>query len=83
MTIFSWFRTLRVKMQAKKAARATINELSALTNAELNDIGISRGEIRHLAKKYYEDTVRENLKSLPSEPAWPGLEVNPNLKGSV
>ncbi len=83
MTILNWLRTLRVKMQAKKAARATINELSALTNAELNDIGISRGEIRHLAKKYYEDTVNENLKSLPSQPAWQGLEVNPNLKGSV
>ena len=38
MTILNWLKTLRVKMQAKKAARATINELSALTNAELNDI---------------------------------------------
>lgn len=82
MTILHWLHTLRVKMQARKAARATIAELSALSNYELNDIGISRGEIRHLANQYAEDILKENLKSLPS-PAWPGLEVNPNLKGSV
>jgi len=82
MTILNWLHTLRVRMQARKAARSTIKELSALTNHELNDIGIARGEIRHLANQYAEDILRENLKSLPS-PAWPGLEVNPNLKGSV
>jgi len=82
MTIFNWLHTLRVKMQAKTAARATIRELSALSNHELNDIGISRGEIRFLANKYADDIIKENLKSLPS-PAWPGLEINPNLKGSV
>ena len=80
---FRWLRILAVKAQAAKAARATVNELSALKDYELNDIGISRGEIRNLARQHYDDVVNENLKSLPSQPAWQGLEVNPNLKGSV
>lgn len=31
--------------------RETVNELGRLSNRELNDIGISRGEIPYLARK--------------------------------
>lgn len=47
------------------AVRATIKELSALSNRELNDLGISRGEIYCVANDTA-DTVfgkeNENLK---------------------
>ena len=59
---FRWLRVLAVKAQAAKARRATIAELSALKDYELNDIGISRGEIRNLAKQHYNDVVNANLK---------------------
>ena len=59
---FRWLRILAVKAQARKVARATVNELSALKDYELNDIGISRGEIRNLAKQHYQDVVNDNLK---------------------
>ena len=59
---FRWLRVLAVKAQAARAARATVNELSALSNADLNDIGLSRGEIRNLAKQHYDDVVNANLK---------------------
>ena len=59
---FRWLRILAVKAQARKVARATVNELSALKDYELNDIGISRGEIRNLAKQHYDDVVNANLK---------------------
>ena len=59
---FRWLRILAVKAQAARAARATVSELSALKDYELNDIGISRGEIRNLARQHYDDVVNANLK---------------------
>ena len=57
-----WLKTLTVKVQAAQVRRATINELSALNNHDLNDIGISRGDIRFLADQHYEDIINKNLK---------------------
>jgi len=54
--------------------RETINELSALTNGELADIGISRGEIRHIANTCLPKPVMEEV-----EP----VEANDNIKGWV
>ena len=50
--------------------RSTINELSRLTNHELNDIGIARGDIWHIAHTSFPkgNTV---------------ADVNRNLKGWV
>ena len=59
---FRWLRVLAVKAQAARAARATVNELSTLTDYELNNIGISRGEIRTLAREHYDDVINANLK---------------------
>ena len=42
----------------QKLAKRTIKELSALSDRELNDLGISRGEIRWLAN----EPVRELIK---------------------
>lgn len=57
-----WLKTLTVKVQAAQVRRATINELSALNNHDLNDIGISRGDIRFLADQHYNDIINKNLK---------------------
>ena len=57
----------------RKAKRAeykqTVRELSKLTNFELNDIGICRGDIHNIARG-----DRTLIR---------GIEVNPNLRGSV
>ena len=58
----NWLKKLVVKAQAAQARKATINELSKLTNHDLNDIGISRVEIHHLANEHYKDVVNANLK---------------------
>jgi uncharacterized protein YjiS (DUF1127 family) len=56
--------------KAKKAEyRQTVKELSKLTNFELNDIGICRGDIRNIARG--DRTIKR------------GIEVNDNLRGSV
>jgi uncharacterized protein YjiS (DUF1127 family) len=52
-----------------KLAKATIKELSELTDKELNDIGIARGDIYYIAHNLKEikevkdpSTANENLK---------------------
>ena len=64
------FDSLKNWNRAYKEHRAylqTVKELSALTNSELNDIGISRGDIRAIARG--DETL---IRS-----------INPNLKGWV
>ena len=58
----NWLKKLTVKVQAARAEKATIKELSALTDYELSDIGVSRGEIRNLARQHHNDVVNANLK---------------------
>ena len=57
----------------RKAKRAeykqTVRELNKLTNFELNDIGICRGDIHNIASG--DRTLTR------------GIEVNPNLRGSI
>lgn len=48
----------------QKLAKRTIKELSALSNRELNDLGISRGEIHWLANEPVRELVkRENYEA--------------------
>ena len=54
----------------KKQIRKTINELSSLSNRELNDMGISRGDIYAIAHESYLDNRDK-------------VEYNKNLKGWV
>ena len=72
----NFLQSLATKYRRRKIALETINELYKLSNRELMDIGIARGEIRHLA---WEDAE----KRVPDvEPSEAGL-VNPNLRGFV
>tara|TARA_B100000900_G_scaffold135565_1_gene114775 strand:+ start:2522 stop:2752 length:231 start_codon:yes stop_codon:yes gene_type:complete len=68
------YKNFRNALAYRKAVRETINELSALTNGELADIGISRGEIRHIANTCLPKPVMEEV-----EP----VEANDNIKGWV
>ena len=61
-SIAGWLKKVSVKLKAYKAEKDTIKELSQLTDYELNDIGISRGEIRNLARQHYDDLVNANLR---------------------
>lgn len=48
------FRSFNKEMKRQKAINETIKELSKLSNRELNDIGISRGDIWGIA--HYDTT---------------------------
>lgn len=57
----------KVNLQMKRArdVRATVRELQGLTNRELADLGISRGEIYSIANQTADavyGTTNENLK---------------------
>ena len=67
-----FFKSLIKKIAQRRLARTTQIELSRLTDHELNDLGISRGEISSIAKG---DHTR-----------WASLQIennNGNLKGWV
>ena len=51
--LLDWFRSVKRKMEHASRVRRTIKELSALTDKELNDIGLSRGMIRSVAMDAY------------------------------
>jgi uncharacterized protein YjiS (DUF1127 family) len=54
--IASFFEELIVEYKKARAASETIKALSKLSNAELRDIGITRGEIHDIAiKTHYGD----------------------------
>jgi uncharacterized protein YjiS (DUF1127 family) len=71
-TLKSFFKKLINDYQMAKAVRQTENELRKLTDAELNDIGISRGDIYSIA--------RQDIDMKKSHLIAP---FNPNLKGFV
>lgn len=66
----NWFKNLANELQRRRNIKDTIKQLSALTNHELNDIGIARGDIWHIAHTSFPkgNTV---------------ADVNRNLKGWV
>ena len=72
----NYLQSLTTRYRRRKLALETINELYKLSNRELTDIGIARGEIRHLAWKDAEKRVPD------VETSQEGL-VNPNLRGFV
>ncbi len=69
------YKNFRSVLAYRKAVRETIKELSALSNGELADIGISRGEIYHIAHSVQPKPVLEE--------AQPMAEANINIRGWV
>lgn len=47
--LVSYFKSLRTSYVWARNVRQTVKELNQLTNRELNDLGISRGEIYAVA----------------------------------
>lgn len=45
-----FFKSIKHSYQHQKLVRQTYKELMALSDKELNDIGIHRGDIRHIAE---------------------------------
>ncbi len=71
-SIANIFKNLGAELKRRKNIRQTIKQLSNLTTRELDDIGISRGEIWHVAHSSYP-------KALGGE----AVEANRNLRGWV
>mgnify|MGYP001043055284 FL=1 len=69
-SLANWFKDLVNELQRHRNIKDTIKQLSALTNHELNDIGIARGDIWHIAH-----TSFPKGKTV--------ADVNRNLKGWV
>jgi len=62
-------RSMKLRAERKASYKKTLKELSKLTDFELNDIGICRGDIKNIARG--DKTIVR------------GIEVNENLRGSV
>jgi len=52
-----FFKSLKQARERRREVRETINELSKLSDKDLNDIGLSRGDIWHVA-----NSQNQNLK---------------------
>lgn len=70
------FKNLKNELEYNRRVRATINELSALSNSDLNDIGISRGEIYHIAH-----TTAKRPEKVAADIE--GVDINVNMRGWV
>jgi len=68
--LLEFFRDIRRAYIRQQNIKQTINELSKLTDRELNDIGIARGDIYYIA-----------VTSFPKGKT--AAEYNDNLKGWV
>ena len=62
--VANWFKNLINKIQAKRLKRTTYAELSALSNRELQDLGIGRSDIRSIAKGTFDDNRAETNANL-------------------
>lgn len=49
--ISSGFEALATRYKSYRLYRETFDGLSALSNRELDDLGLSRSELRHIARK--------------------------------
>ena len=71
-SIADYFKRLGAEFKRRRNIRHTINELSRLTNHELNDIGLSRCDIKFIANQSYPKALRGEA-----------VEANRNLQGWV
>ena len=70
--IANWFKNLGAELQRRRNIKHTIKQLSALSNRELNDIGLARGDIWHIAHQSYPKALRGEA-----------VKTNRNLRGWV
>ena len=70
--IANFFKNLGAELQRRRNIKHTIKTLSALSNRELNDIGLARGDIWHIAHSSYPRALRGEA-----------VEANRNLRGWV
>ena len=66
------FKNLGAELKRRRNIKQTYKALSNLTTRELDDIGISRGEIWHIAHTSYPRALRGEA-----------VEANSNLRGWV
>lgn len=57
--IATWFKRLNADLKRQQMINATIKELSKLSDKELRDIGIGRGDIYSIAMEAYFDNRKE------------------------
>ena len=69
-SIATWVKSLIAKYKQHRQIQETIRQLSALSNRELNDMGIGRGDIYAVA--HGDPSFRRT-----------GSKTNPNLEGWV
>ena len=69
-SIAAWVKSLIAKYKQHRQIQETIRQLSALSNRELNDMGIGRGDIHAVA--HGDPSFRRT-----------GTKTNPNLEGWV
>ena len=60
--IAAWFTKLAAKRKARQVEKRTIEELSRLSNHELNDIGLGRGMIGQAAWEAYQIELKQQLR---------------------
>jgi len=70
--VVMFFETRSAAYAKWKEQRETFKSLHKLTDRELNDIGISRGDIRSIANDTWEENQRRD-----------NVRMNPNLRGFV
>ena len=61
----NWFKKLAANYKHHKQAQVTIRELSRLSDRELNDMGLARGDIYSIAhgdESYQRTRVNKNLE---------------------
>ena len=73
--LLSFFNRYNTNRAIRKKRNQTIRELSSLTDYELNDIGISRGDIRAVASS--DPEYRRTSGDIAN------VETNPNIRGWV
>lgn len=73
--VVTFFERIGAALKQRRERRETFKQLHSLTDYELNDIGIARGDIRSIANDTWKDNVKRD--------SMPHIQVNPNLKGSV
>jgi uncharacterized protein YjiS (DUF1127 family) len=58
--LINLYGSWQARHEASVTRKQTIKELSRLTDKDLNDIGLSRGDIRYIAQSHYRNIIEEN-----------------------